>query len=116
MSGWYLLAIPLGGLGAVARVYGTRLGETRLPGGAPVATAVINVIGAGLLGIVAALGNDVALLVVGSGLLGGLTTFSTWMVEVDSTHRAGRASQALVLIVVPTVLGLAAYLLTRSIS
>ncbi len=116
MSGWYLLAIPLGGLGAVARVFGTRLGETRLPGGAPAATAVINVIGAGLLGIVAAIGNDVALLVLGSGLLGGFTTFSTWMVEADSTHRSGRVIQALLLLVVPTVLGLAAYLLTRSIS
>ena len=76
MTAWYLLAIPLGGFGAVARVFTTRLGERHVPGGAISMTALINIVGAGLIGVVAAIGNDVALLVLGGGLLGGLTTFS----------------------------------------
>jgi hypothetical protein len=74
MTAWYLLAIPLGGFGAVARVFTTRLGERHVPGGAITMTALINIVGAGLIGVVAAIGNDVALLVLGGGLLGGLTT------------------------------------------
>jgi CrcB protein len=78
-------------------------------------TALINIVGAGLLGVVAALGNDVALLVLGGGLLGGLTTFSTWMVEVDTLHRRGLVTWAAAALVVPAVLGAAAYALTRSL-
>ena len=115
MTAWYLLAIPLGGFGAVARVFTTRLGERHVPGGAITMTALINIVGAGLLGVVAALGNDVALLVLGGGLLGGLTTFSTWMVEVDTLHRRGLVAWAAVALVVPAVLGAAAYALTRSV-
>ena len=115
MTAWYLLAIPLGGFGAVARVFTTRLGERHVPGGAITMTALINIVGAGLIGVVAAIGNDVALLVLGGGLLGGLTTFSTWMVEVDTLHRRGLVVGAAVALVVPTVLGAAAYALTRSV-
>ena len=45
-----LMIILLGGVGASARVWLTQAGETRLPGGAPMATGIINVVGAGLLG------------------------------------------------------------------
>ncbi|MCX6412145.1 MAG: CrcB family protein [Actinobacteria bacterium] len=115
MTAWYLLAIPLGGFGAVARVFTTRLGERHVPGGAITMTALINIVGAGLIGVVAAVGNDVALLVLGGGLLGGLTTFSTWMVEVDTLHRRGLVAWAAAALVVPAVLGAAAYALTRSV-
>lgn len=115
MTGWYLLAIPIGGLGAVARVLSTRVGERHLPGGAATATALINVVGAGLVGVVAALAGDIALLVIGGGLLGGFTTFSTWMVEIDVLHRAGRWQNALLLIVLPTIAGAATYASTSAI-
>ena len=114
MTAWYLLAIPLGGFGAVARVFTTQLGERYIPGGAISMTALINIVGTALIGVVAAIGNDVALLVVGGGLLGGLTTFSTWMVEVDTLNRRGLAVWACAALVVPAVLGAAAYALTRS--
>jgi CrcB protein len=109
VSGWLLLAIPLGGLGAVVRVAGAQLGERRLPGGAPTATGIVNVVGAGLLGLVAGLGGDAALLVLGGGLLGGMTTFSTWMVEADDAARTGRLRAALLVVVLPLALGVAAF-------
>ena len=113
--GWYAVAILLGGVGASARVWLTHAGEMRLPGGAPMATGIINVVGAGLLGGVAALVADPALFVVGYGLLGGLTTFSTWMVEVDEQQRHGRLGTAALTLGVPTLLGAAAYALTRTL-
>lgn len=109
MTGWLLLAIPLGGVGAVIRVLATRTGETRLPGGAATATALVNIVGATLLGFVAGAGGDPALFVLGGGLLGGMTTFSTWMVETDAALRNGRARRGVVLIVVPLVLGALGY-------
>lgn len=109
VTGWILLAIPVGGIGAVVRVLATRAGETRLPGGAPTATALVNVVGAALLGLVAGSGGDAALLVFGGGLLGGMTTFSTWMVEVDAVARSGRVRGALALVVLPLVVGALAY-------
>ncbi len=115
MTGWYLLALPLCGLGAVGRVLVTQATEQRLPGGAPTATALINVVGAALMGMFAAVCGDVWLMVLGGGLLGGFTTFSTWMVEVDSLHRAGRWRHALLLLVAPMVAGIGAFVAARSL-
>lgn len=105
MTGWLLLAIPFGGVGAVLRVLATQAGEQRLPGGAPTATALVNIMGATALGGVAGWVGDTTLLIIGGGLLGGMTTFSTWMVEVDQTTRQGRARSGLLLVVVPLALG-----------
>jgi len=115
VSGWLLLAIPLGGVGAVLRVVLTEAGERRLPGGAPTATALVNVAGAALLGLVAGWGDDPALLVLGGGLLGGMTTFSTWMVEADAAAQSGRARAALLLVILPLTLGALAYASARGL-
>lgn len=112
---WCLIAAPLGGLGAAARVWATQLGETRLPGGAPTVTASINVLGAALIGVVAGLCGDVGVLLLGTGVLGGLTTFSTWMVEVDSLNRVNRVREAALTLLAPAVLGALAYALTRAL-
>ena len=110
---WYAAAIPVAGLGAVARVWGTQVTEGRL--GAPTATALVNVVGAALLGVLVGVGGSTAVLVLGTGLLGGFTTFSTWMVEVDAAHRDGRLRTALLVLVVPLVLGVAACAATRAL-
>ena len=112
MTGWWIAAIVLGGVGAVVRVTATRLLKLRVPGGAPTATAAINIAGACAMGVVAAAGSTTALLVLGGGLLGGLTTFSTWMVEIDRT-RGVRA--AALLLVLPVVLGAAAFAVGRAL-
>jgi CrcB protein len=110
---WYAAAIPVAGLGAVLRVWVTRTTEGRL--GAPTATALVNIVGAALLGALVGSGGSTAVLLLGTGLLGGFTTFSTWMVEADVAHRDGRLRAALLLLVVPLVLGVAACAATRAL-
>ena len=77
----------LGGLGAIARFIldGTVAG--RLGRAFPYGMLTVNVLGSFLLGdfVGAALGPDTYRLV-GTGLVGGFTTFSTWTLE---SHRLG---------------------------
>jgi len=113
---WYLLVVVFGGLGAVVRVWATQAGEVRLPGGAPAMTAVVNVVGAALMGVVAAVSGNVGLLVLGGGLLSGMTTFSTWMVEIEDAQRGDRLRDTALLIVVPVVAGALAYAALRAIA
>ncbi|MDX1691777.1 MAG: CrcB family protein [Acidimicrobiia bacterium] len=76
-----LLAVAAGGLGAAAR-YGVGVAAQRRFEGRAVGTAVVNVAGAAALGwLLAADPSSGRLLVLGTGFLGGFTTFSTWMVE-----------------------------------
>lgn len=110
----YLLAIVAAGGGAAARVAVTQLLERHLPGGAPTATGAINVIGAAALGVVVGLAAGDVLLVLGAGLLGGFTTFSTWMVEVDAAHRGGRLRAAVLTLVLPLALGVLACAAARA--
>ena len=109
---WYVVAVPLAGVGAVLRVWLTQVAERRLPGGAPTATGAINVMGAAAIGLLAGAGDTTAL-VLGAGLFGGFTTFSTWMVEVDAAHRAGRVRTAVLTLVLPLALGVVACALLR---
>lgn len=111
---WYVVAVAFGGVGSVARVWATQAGETRIPGGAPTVTGMVNIVGAAAIGVVAALSGDIGVLVLGSGLLGGFTTFSTWMVEVDALHRVNRVRGAALTLLVPAILGALAYTLTRA--
>ncbi|MBD3941272.1 fluoride efflux transporter CrcB [Microbacterium sp. NEAU-LLC] len=84
MSPWLLVAALAGGVGAGLRyVVDRRLTPGR---GArfPVGILVVNVSGSFVLGVVTGLGSAIApelSLVLGLGLLGGYTTFSTVSVE-----------------------------------
>ena len=113
-AAWYLAAIPAAGLGAAARVWLTQLLEHRLPGSAPTATGAINVVGAAVLGVAVGLASGGGLLVLGAGLLGGFTTFSTWMVEVDAAHSGGRLRAAVLTLVLPLALGVLACAAARA--
>ena len=115
-AAWTVVACALGGVGAVLRVAVTQALEGRAPGGASTATAAVNIVGSAALGAVAALGGDVALLVLGSGLLGGFTTFSTWMVEGDTLLAAGRRRAFAAVLLVPAVVGVAAYAAVRAVA
>lgn len=66
------------------------------------ATAMVNVAGAGLLGIATAVLAAGPLLVVGGGLLGATTTFSTWMVHAETAPVTARV------VVLPLVAGVTA--------
>ena len=83
----------LGGLGAVARV---RL--TRGAGGPVRGTLWVNLAGSLALGLLAGAGTDgAALLLLGGGLLGSLTTFSTWIAEAHERRSWALLAGALVL-------------------
>jgi CrcB protein len=111
---WILVAVAVGGaLGTVAR-YELALAEPPGASGFPWATFVVNVVGSFVLG--AALtalvmqGPTATLLrgFVGVGFCGGLTTFSTWMVESVLLARAGETAIALVYVAVSLIAGLLA--------
>ncbi len=71
-----------GALGAVARFRVDSVVSARLPSDFPLGTLVVNLTGSFALGVLvgASVPHRVALLL-GTGFMGGYTTFSTWMVE-----------------------------------
>lgn len=77
----------LGGVGAVARFALDGLVAVRAGGAFPFGTLVVNLLGALALGVLigAAVGGSTYRLE-GTGLIGGFTTFSTWVFE---SHRLG---------------------------
>jgi CrcB protein len=80
----------LGALGALGRFTVDRGVSARWPSDFPFGTLVVNLTGGCVLGALVGLGvaGD-ALLVLGTGLLGGYTTFSTWMVEAQRLGEDG---------------------------
>ena len=107
-----LLAIGiglLGGAGAVAR-FAIHRGITRADDrDFPLGTFVVNIVGAFVLGVLfgAGVSHDLTLLV-GLGLLGGFTTFSTWMFESERLAVDGYAAGAARNIALSTAVGFAA--------
>ncbi|WP_306171768.1 fluoride efflux transporter CrcB [Microbacterium oleivorans] len=100
ISGGMLVAlIVAGGVGAGIR-YVIDIVVTRGRREAfPVGILVVNVSGSALLGLITGLGTIVApdwLAVLGVGLLGGYTTFSTMSVDTVRLARRGRRDWALV--------------------
>lgn len=97
-----LLVALAGGLGAATRfVVDAELARRQPSRGLPISTALINLSGSLLLGLVSGWfavhgGGDAALKqVVGIGFLGGYTTFSTACVESARLLGAGRGKAAL---------------------
>lgn len=99
----FLLAVAMGGLGALVRGEVTaRLGVRR-------GTAAVNLAGAWLLGLLVGLagGADVdsaTLTVLGAGALGGLTTFSTWMLDATDRPETDQATAVVVTLLVGMLL------------
>lgn len=106
----------LGGCGALARFGLTLLVADRLHPHLPVGTLAVNLSGSFLLGLMAgaAVEGD-ARLILGAGLLGAYTTFSTWMVETQRIEEAGRRRIAVTNVVLSIVLGFAAVALGHAI-
>ena len=80
----------LGALGALGRFTVDAAVSARRPSDFPFGTLVVNLSGGFALGALVGAGvaGD-ALLVLGTGLLGGYTTFSTWMVEAQRLGEDG---------------------------
>jgi fluoride exporter len=106
----------LGGVGAVARFLVSATVARRSAGWFPYGTLVVNLSGSVLLGLIAGLAlHGDALTLVGGGLLGSYTTFSTWMLDSErlAEHHSDRALAAN--LVGSLLLGLAAVALGRAL-
>jgi CrcB protein len=110
MSALVLVGVAvLGGAGAVARFLLDGAVSARTGRLFPWGTLAVNLSGAFLLGLVTglALGAD-GLRLLGTGLLGAYTTFSTWAFEAHRQAEDGRGRGALLNLVLSLVAGLAA--------
>jgi CrcB protein len=91
----FVLLAVAGGIGAAARLVLDGVVRSRIQSAFPVGTALINVTGSLLLGFATGLALSHALpeawhLILGTGFLGGYTTFSTASYETVRLLQAGR--------------------------
>ena len=99
----------LGGAGAIGRFLLDGFVTARVRGDFPFGTLAVNLSGALLLGVlVGAAAGDDALRLLGAGLLGAYTTFSTWMLESHRLGEEGRLQLGVANLAVSLVIGLAA--------
>jgi CrcB protein len=97
-----------GALGAYARFRVGGVVTARRPGPFPLGTFVVNLTGSFALGVLVGLSvTGPALLVLGTGLLGGYTTFSTWMVEAERLGEEGDLRRMLLYLAGSMIAGLA---------
>lgn len=99
----------VGATGAWARFYVGGLITARWPSAFPFGTLTVNLTGGFLLGLLTGLSvSGDALLVLGTGLLGAYTTFSTWMVEAQRLGEDGAFAAMWLHLLGSTIAGLAA--------
>lgn len=98
----------LGALGALGRSTVDGAVSARWPSDFPFGTLAVNLSGGLALGVLVGLGvaGD-AMLIFGAGLLGGYTTFSTWMVEAQRLGEDGEWRLMVWNLVGPMLAGLA---------
>jgi CrcB protein len=108
---WLGLAAA-GGLGAVLRLLVDGAVSQRLASAMPVGTMAVNVSGALVLGLLDGFVLPPhAAMVVGTGLVGAYTTFSTWMFETQRLAEERQFARAAGNIAASVVAGLAAAVL-----
>jgi fluoride exporter len=99
----------LGGVGALARFLLDGAIATRLGRDFPYGTLAVNLSGALLLGVLAgAVSDDETMRLLGTGLLGAYTTFSTWALESHRLAEEGEGSLGAVNFALSLLLGVAA--------
>jgi len=104
---WFWVALA-GAAGAVLRFVVDGHVLARSGGRLPWGTALVNLSGAFVLGIIAGAAPGHAFtLIVGTGFLGAYTTFSTWMLESLLLGESGRINAAVVNVAGQLVVGLA---------
>lgn len=110
MSPWVWLAV--GGFGAFGAIVRFGAAHVSGPGRTHLGTLAVNLVGAFALGVIVGAGSSHrVLLIVGGGLLGATTTFSTWMLESHRLGRDGRTAYAVANLAGSLAAGFAAALL-----
>jgi fluoride exporter len=104
----------LGGLGAVARFLLDGAVTARADSAFPWGTLVVNVSGAFALGLLVGATDDTYRLL-GTGLLGAYTTFSTWMLESHRLGEDGRLRLGALNVALSLAAGVAAVWLGRQL-
>lgn len=105
-----------GGCGAVARALLTHFVNVRAGRAFPYGTLAVNLSGAVVLGVIAGSGlSGDALRILGVGLVGAYTTFSTWMLETQHSNALGHRGRAVANILVSVAAGLVAVWLGRTV-
>ena len=109
-----LLVVMLGGAAGSGLRYLVAQWLPTAAGTMPLSTLTVNVLGSAVLGALTMLASQHAslsrdwMLLLGTGLCGGFTTFSTFTVELLSMADHGRLGLAIVYALLSVVLGLAA--------
>jgi CrcB protein len=102
-------AAALGGLGAILRFLMDGAVGSRSTTAFPLGTLTVNLLGALVLGVLVGAGaSGDALKLIGLGLLGGFTTFSTWVFETHRLAEDGLVRVASLNIGLSLALGIAA--------
>ncbi len=104
-----------GAVGATARFLLDGVVSARASSSFPWGTLVVNLTGAFALGFVTGKLSGDAQLLVGTGLLGGYTTFSTWMFESHRLGEDGELRAGVVNLLGSLVLGILAVWLGRTL-
>lgn len=113
---WAALTVA-GGLGAVARALLTHAVNVRAGRAFPYGTLAVNLSGATLLGALSGAGASTTMLAIaGTGLLGGFTTFSTWMYETAHAADEGHRGRAAASVALSLTAGLLAVWLGRTLA
>lgn len=103
---WIAVAV-LGGLGAVARFGVDSVVSTRVGSGFPYGILTVNLSGSFAVGILlGAVVADEAYDMLVLGLLGGFTTFSTWMLQTHELGERGLSERAFLNIALSLLAGL----------
>lgn len=104
-----VLVVLAGSAGSGARFLLAAAVQRRLATEWPWGTAVVNAVGALLIGFVAGIDPGETAIAVMAGAIAGFTTFSTWMVEAAVLWTEGRSGhgRAAIDVFVPLAAGLA---------
>ncbi len=106
-----LLLVGVGGAGGAILRYGVAVGIGALGWQSPLATGLVNVVGCFAMGALVQVVPErlsAAYLLLGTGVLGGFTTFSAFALDASSLAGSSRASGA-VYVAASVVLGLLAF-------
>ncbi len=106
----YIL-VGMGGIfGSITRYSIGKFTSKRCNGDFPVGTFIINITGAVLLGIISAkVVNNTLYSFLGDGILGGFTTFSTFMYEGFNLFKERKKLNAFTYMVLSVLLGVVFY-------